>query len=182
MESYGYYLYESLPYINLNDGFMYERISDLEEIRLNDHSRYVWWREEDVKPFGAESPAQVEEIRIGFFQNGTLLFWAENLEEQPDTFAGDWGDAHFAAFPEDAAFPATREDRFTVAAFVKDSYGRVYAQTGFTYGIEEHPKQGMWFIWADDTVGNGSAAAVETDADDPLTWDYPKDDDGWPLN
>ena len=182
MESYGYYLYESLPYINLDDGFMYERISDLEEIRLNDHSRYVWWREEDVKPFGAESPARVEEIRIGFFQNGTLLFWAENLEEQPATFAGDWGDAHFAAFPEDAAFPAAREDRFTVAAFVKDSYGRVYAQTGFTYGIEEHPKQGMWFIWADDTVGNGSAAAVEMDADDPLTWDYPKDDDGWPLN
>ena len=41
MESYGYYLYESLPYINLDDGFMYERISDLGEIRLNDHSRYV---------------------------------------------------------------------------------------------------------------------------------------------
>lgn len=183
MESYGYYLYESLPYINLNDGFMYERVSDLEEIRLTDHSRYVWWREEATRLFGAEGPARVEEIRIGFFQNGTLLFWAENLEEQPATFQGDWGDNHFAAFPDDVTFSATAEDRFTVAAFVRDSCGRVYAQTGPTYGIEEHPKQGMWFIWADDTVGNGSVAgAVETDADDPLTWDYPKDDDGWPLN
>lgn len=183
MESYRYYLYESLPYINLHDDFMYEQVSDMDQIRLSERSRYVWWTEEEGTPFGAESPARVEEIRIGFFQNGKLLFWAENLEEKPSTFSGDWGGNRFAAFPDDVAFSATEEDRFTVAAFVRDSYGRVFAQMEVSYGLESHPKQGMWFIWADNTVSGGSVAgAVEMDAYDPLTWDYPKGDDGWPLD
>ena len=134
------------------------------EARLPVQSHYVYWRTWEGSPFGTEPAAQAEEVKVGFFQNETLLFWAESVDQRPANFVGDgWDDARFAYLP-DVGFTAAEGDQFSVIAFVKDNYGRVLVGGSSIYELDEEGR-----------------LQFAQNQSDPLTWDYPKDADGWPL-
>lgn len=164
----GYHRAYTFPYIGLEDDFMYMEISKLDKVRLKTANRTIRWSWTPAEPFGDEIPAQIEEIRVGLFQNGKLLFWATPLGDPLDGQT----DTHFVNFPTDVTFSTALEDRFTVIAIARDSYGRVFARRGQTYEVQQADIWKCWFIWGDET---------DTAGTDPLTWDYPKDGDGWPT-
>ena len=155
---------ETLPTILLHDSLRCNWSGSTKEMVNVIGSNISWRAWGPAYSLAGEAPAQVEQVKVGLFKNGELLFWAEESE-----LAAPEGDVKNLYFPS-TRFPAAEEDRFTVAAIIKDSYGRVFSQKGNTYQVDPKEKD---FTWSDETVTAGT---------DPLTWDYPKDGDGWPVD
>lgn len=172
----GYCRSYTFPRIDLDDDLIYHEIRNLGKIKLTALDRIIKWSERPAEPFGDETPAQVEEIRVGLFQNGKLLFWATPVETEPSTASDPFGmeeaELHYVDFPSDVTFSGALEDRLTIVAIARDSYGRIFTQKGHTFEIQMDSIWKSWLIWSNET---------DTADTDPLTWDYPKDGDGWPT-
>ena len=162
MQTRTYTLRETLPIILLHDSLCCNWSGSTKEVVNTVGSRISWEVWIPAESLAGEAPAQVEQVKVGLFKNGELLFWAEESE-----LTAPEGDVKDLYFPS-TRFPAAEEDRFTVAAIIKDSYGRVFSQKGGTYQVD--PKSRDF-----TQVYDGSAER------DPPTWDYPKDADGWPT-
>lgn len=68
--------------------------------------------------------SDIAEIRVGLFQNQTLLTWLEGCA-QPDHFHGDYGDAAFFHLPQGQTVTMTDpSDALCAAAVITDTYGR----------------------------------------------------------
>lgn len=163
MQTRTYTLRETLPTIFLHDSLRCNWSGSTKEAVNMVGSSISWEIWLPGSSLAGEAPAQAEQVKVGLFKNGELLFWAEESE-----FSAPEGDVKNLYFPS-IRFPAAEEDRFTVAAIIKDSYGRVFSQKGNTYQVD---LKGRDFSWVDET---------DTAGTDPLTWDYPKDGDGWPT-
>ena len=163
MQTRTYTLRETLPDILLHDSLRCIWRESTKEGAITAGGSISWEVWIPGLSLAGEAPAQAEQVKVGLFKNGELLFWAE--ESELTTPQGDVKDLYFP----NTRFPAAEEDRFTVAAIIKDSYGRVFSQKGNTYLVDLKRRD---FTWTDET---------DTAGTDPLTWDYPKDGDGWPT-
>lgn len=163
MQTRTYTLRETLPTIFLHDSLRCIWRESTKEGAITAGGSISWEVWIPGLSLAGEAPAQAEQVKVGLFKNGELLFWAEESE-----FSAPEEDVKTLYFPS-TRFPAAEEDRFTVAAIIKDSYGRVFSQKGGTYQVDPKRRD---FSWADET---------DTAGTDPLTWDYPKEADGWPT-
>ncbi len=106
--------------------------------------------------------AQVTEMRLGLFRDRKLVYWLERLEEQPETYQGDWGDSIFFRNPQD--YTLDREGTYCLAAVVTDEYGRevvlgdlpIHYVSGET-GSDGSEEPGDW-VYVDQYTGSGDSA------------------------
>ena len=64
----------------------------------------------------------VTDLKVGVFVNKQLVDWARECD-QPDSFAGDWGNRRFFQLP-DVEVTLGEEDLLCIAVLVTDNYGR----------------------------------------------------------
>ena len=81
--------------------------------------------------------SDIAEIRVGLFQNQTLLTWLEGCA-QPDHFHGDYGDAAFFHLPQGQTVTMTDpSDALCAAAVITDTYGREAVYSDIPYVLRD---------------------------------------------
>lgn len=81
--------------------------------------------------------SDIAEIRVGLFQNKTLLTWLEGCA-QPDHFHGDYGDAAFFHLPQGQTVTMTDpSDTLCAAAVITDTYGREVVYSDIPYVLRD---------------------------------------------
>ena len=117
---------------------------DVEENILQARDFFVKLNGSSAAAEPAELPrAEIASLRFGLFRDHKLVCWFERLEEQPESFHGDWGDALFFHNPQPV--PLDLDGEYCLALVVTDNYGReqicpdipvVYDEAGadWTYG------------------------------------------------
>lgn len=150
----------TLPHFSLEGHLRCNRPGSPKEFNLA--GSRITWETSPGPALGGATPAQTKQVKIGFFKNEELLFWADDTGWMEDG-------KEYRTF-SNSAFSATEEDLFAVVAFVKDSYGRVFScENRHAYRIDDPKSRDFTRVY------DGSTKR------DPLTWDYPKDGDGWPT-
>lgn len=105
--------------------------------------------------------AAMTEMRLGLFEGNKLICWMERLDEQPDSFQGDWDNCLF--FRNSQKFTLDRSKSYCLAAVVTDEYGRdiVCADIPMVFEVVDSEGNGDW------TYGSGSLPSP-----DPADWEY----------
>lgn len=111
--------------------------------------------------------AGIARTRLGLFENNKLVYWLEQVEEQPDSFVGDWEDSLFFRNPQD--YTLDRANRYCLAMVITDEYGREIVCTDIPIVYEwgevgangEDDGTGDWFYPSDGSTSH-----------DPADWDY----------
>lgn len=81
--------------------------------------------------------SDIAEIRVGLFQNQTLVTWLEGCA-QPDHFHGDYGDAAFFHLPQGQTVTMTDpSDTLCAAAVITDTYGREAVYSDIPYVLRD---------------------------------------------
>lgn len=103
--------------------------------------------------------AEIKQMRLGLFEDSKLVYWLEQVEEQPDTFVGDWGDSLFFRNPQE--YTLNREKTYCLALVVQDEYDRevVCADIPIVYSGGE--EDGHWTYPSDGRTSR-----------DPADWEY----------
>ena len=109
-----------------------------------------------------EELAKIKSLRLGLFRDQTLVAWYEQLDSQPDSYHGSWGNTLFFRLNE----PQSMEPGhiYCQAAVVIDQYGRERVYPGFPveYDVQEN-------------FTNHATAAVDVyypRGTEPEGWDY----------
>ena len=105
--------------------------------------------------------AEITQMRLGLFEDNKLVYWLEQVEEQPESFVGDWGDALFYRNPQD--YKLNRNCRYSLALVVVDEYGRemVCSDIPHIYEVSGNGDEGHWTY-----PNNGWTSR------DPADWTY----------
>lgn len=105
--------------------------------------------------------AEIVQMRLGLFEDNKLVYWLEQVEEQPESFVGDWGDALFFYNPQD--YKLNRNCRYSLALVVVDEYDRemVCSDIPTVYEADGNGGEGRWTY-----PSNGWTSR------DPADWEY----------
>lgn len=116
---------------------------------------FNWYAEQNMPT------AQLARVQLGLFENGRLVHWLEQLDEQPDSFQGDW-DGHLF-FRNTQSYTFDRSKTYCLAAVITDEYGReiVCADTPVSFEITDSDGSGDW-TWPNDS----------STSRDPADWEY----------
>ena len=80
------------------------------------------------------------DLKVGVFVNKQLVDWAQECD-QPDSFAGDWGNRRFFQLP-DVEVTLGEEDLLCIAVLVTDNYGRQLMVADSPYEVRFDGKGG----------------------------------------
>lgn len=105
--------------------------------------------------------AAMKEMRLGLFEGNRLMCWLEQLDEQPDSFMGDWDNCLF--FRNSQKFTLDRSRSYCLAAVVTDEYGRdiVCADIPMVFRTTDSEGNGDWTYTSDGVPSS-----------DPAEWEY----------
>lgn len=106
--------------------------------------------------------AEAVEYRLGLFKDRELVFWLEKLDEQPETFIGDWNGALFFRNPH--SYTLDRDAEYCLAMVVTDncSRERVLPDTPIVFIADESSKTGGDWGWSENYMLS----------EDPADWKY----------
>lgn len=115
----------------------------------------------DVYNYGEIPVAEIMQMRLGLFENNRLVYWLEQVEEQPESFMGDWGDSLFFRNPQ--KYTLDRANCYSVAMVVIDEYGReiVCSEIPTVYKLRGTEDEGDWTYPSDGRTSS-----------DPADWEY----------
>lgn len=99
--------------------------------------------------------AEIADLRLGLFEDNRLVFWAQPLDEQPDTYRGDWDGYLF--FRSTQSYTFDRSKTYCLAAVITDEYGR------------EIVCADLPIIFEDD---DWTYASDGSTSQDPADWEY----------
>lgn len=99
--------------------------------------------------------AELADLRLGMFEDNALVFWMQQLDEQPDTYRGDWSEHLF--FRSTQSYTFDQSKTYCLAAVITDEYGRdiVCADLPVVY------ENGDWTYASDGSTSR-----------DPADWEY----------
>ncbi len=103
--------------------------------------------------------AKAVERRLGLFRDNILVYWYEEVEEQPEQYQGDWSGSLF--FQNPMAYTLDHDGEYCLALVVVDEYGReiVYPEMAIVY--KEGETGDDWTYASDSSLSR-----------DPADWDY----------
>ena len=103
--------------------------------------------------------AKAVERRLGLFRDNTLVYWYEEIEEQPEQYHGDWSGSLF--FQNPRSYTLDRNGSYCMALIVVDEYGReiVYPEMAIVYK-------------EDESGGDWTYPDSYSFVNDPKEWDY----------
>ena len=133
-------LSDSIPYVGVNDDFLWEDApGGVVQVgkRHHNYEHYVEVRAQEAKAMGA-GLVTAEEIRVGVFVNQKLVAWAQECEK-PDSYQGDWDGVRFFRVP-DVTVTLKEGDQLCVAALVTDNYGRQFMAFQVPFAVEYNEK------------------------------------------
>lgn len=103
--------------------------------------------------------AEIRQMRLGLFEDNKLLYWLERVEEQPETFVGDWGDAIYFRNPQE--YTLNREKTYCLALVVTDEYDRESVCSDIPVIFSGGEDDGRWTYSNDGRTSH-----------DPADWEY----------
>lgn len=88
--------------------------------------------------------AETVQMRLGLFENNKLVYWLEQVKEQPESFVGDWGDSLFFHNPQE--YTLNRANCYSLAMVVVDEYDReiVCSEIPIVYEAGGTEDEGDW--------------------------------------
>ncbi len=144
LDTYTDLLYETTPEVYVNST-LFSMEAPGGTVNLGQIERgakaYVDLLADGIKELAVESTnIWVTDLKVGVFVNKKLVGWAEECE-QPDSYAGDWGNRRFFRLPE-ATVTLGESDQLCIAALVTDNYGRQLMVADAPYEVRFDGKGG----------------------------------------
>lgn len=115
----------------------------------------------DAYTYGEMPVAEIKQMRLGLFENNKLVYWLEQVEEQPESFVGDWKDSLFFRNPQ--KYTLDRANRYSLAMVIVDEYDReiVCSEIPIVYEAGGTEEEGDWTYPSDGRTSS-----------DPADWHY----------
>ena len=146
LDTYSGLFYDTVPNVNVTAHFYWTKVPGGVVPLGEGELQYadVQANEREVAGVGR---IWAEQIQVGVFVNQKLVAWGEECQ-QPDTYAGDWGDTRFFQLPE-VAVTLGENDQLCIAALVTDNYGRQSIAQELPYAVHYDEKGNGELRYAD---------------------------------
>lgn len=160
LDNYSGLFGDSIPWVDIRSNFHFDKVSggvlQIGEDKYG-NLKYAEVYFGDAKSFGT-SLIEVDKVKVGVFVNKKLVAWARECD-QPDSYIGDWGDAHFFLLP-DVTVTLGEGDRLFVAALVTDNFGRQFMSSDVPYEVVYDEDGGELRYASDGTYDSDPASWI----------------------